>query len=80
MNFSLFFFEKKRYNYLLQGNNVIAIPGARKLKYLEENHGTAKVNLTPEELLEIRQIINSIGIVGTRYNAHAMEVRIIIFS
>ncbi|PKY25739.1 aldo/keto reductase [Rhizophagus irregularis] len=63
-----------------QGNNVIAIPGARKLKYLEENHGTAKVNLTPEELLEIRQIINSIGIVGTRYNAHAMEVRIIIFS
>ncbi|CAB5393830.1 unnamed protein product [Rhizophagus irregularis] len=56
-----------------QGNNVIAIPGARKLKYLEENHGTAKVNLTPEELLEIRQIINSIGIVGTRYNAHAME-------
>ncbi|CAB4399626.1 unnamed protein product [Rhizophagus irregularis] len=50
-----------------QGDNIIAIPGSRKLKYLEENLGAANVHLTPKELLEVRQIINSIGIVGNRY-------------
>jgi hypothetical protein len=49
------------------------------LEYLEENFGTAKVNLTPEELLEVRKIIDSIDIAGTRYNTHAMQVRIILF-
>ncbi|RGB28965.1 NADP-dependent oxidoreductase domain-containing protein [Rhizophagus diaphanus] len=50
-----------------QGDNIVAIPGSRKLKHLEENLGAANVHLTPKELLEVRQIINSIGIVGNRY-------------
>ncbi|RIA84189.1 oxidoreductase [Glomus cerebriforme] len=56
-----------------QGDNIIAIPGSRKLEYLEENFGTANVQLSSEELSEIRQIINSIEITGTRYHSHAMQ-------
>jgi aryl-alcohol dehydrogenase-like predicted oxidoreductase len=38
------------------------------MKYLEENVAAAKVHLSPEELTEIRKIVNSIEIVGTRYS------------
>ncbi|PKY43620.1 aldo/keto reductase, partial [Rhizophagus irregularis] len=52
---------------LAQGDNIVAIPGTKKIKYLEENFEAAKIHLTPEELSEIRQIINSIEIIGARY-------------
>ncbi|CAI2174069.1 15372_t:CDS:2 [Funneliformis geosporum] len=52
---------------LAQGENIVAIPGTKKIKYLEENFGAANVQLTPEELTEIRQIIDSMEFVGSRY-------------
>ncbi|CAG8784603.1 10851_t:CDS:2, partial [Gigaspora rosea] len=52
---------------LAQGENIVAIPGTKKIKYLEENFQAANINLTSEELAEIRKIINSIEIVGGRY-------------
>ncbi|GES74885.1 aldo/keto reductase [Rhizophagus clarus] len=62
---------------LAQGDNIVAIPGTRRIKYLEENFEAAKIHLTPEESSEIRQIINSIKITGTRYNeAHLKMVDI----
>ncbi|RIA86374.1 aldo/keto reductase [Glomus cerebriforme] len=61
---------------LAQGDNIVAIPGTTKVKYLEENFEASKIQLNSEELSEIRQIINSIEIVGDR-NTH-MKVQIII--
>ncbi|CAB4440580.1 unnamed protein product [Rhizophagus irregularis] len=62
---------------LAQGDNIVAIPGTKKIKYLEENLEGTKIHLTPEELSEIRQIINSIEIIGTRYQEeHMKEVNI----
>ncbi|CAI2166367.1 3778_t:CDS:2 [Funneliformis geosporum] len=52
---------------LAQGENIVAIPGTKNIKYLEENVGAVNVQLSPEELSEIRQIIDSIEIVGNRY-------------
>jgi len=48
------------------------------MKYLEENLGASKVQLSSEELHEIRKIINSINITGTRYSELGMKVRICI--
>ncbi|CAB4492695.1 unnamed protein product [Rhizophagus irregularis] len=62
---------------LAQGDNIVAIPGTKKIKYLEENLEGTRIHLTPEELSEIRQIINSIEIIGTRYQEeHMKEVNI----
>ncbi|CAB4435727.1 unnamed protein product [Rhizophagus irregularis] len=58
---------------LAQGDNMIVIPGTRKIKHLEENVEAVKVNLSSEELAEIRQIINSIEIIGNRYNDYFMK-------
>ncbi|RIB14525.1 aldo/keto reductase [Gigaspora rosea] len=58
---------------LAQGDNIIAIPGTKKIKYLEENVNAAKVRLSPEELAEIREAINSVEIHGHRKNINAKK-------
>ncbi|RGB27219.1 aldo/keto reductase [Rhizophagus diaphanus] len=53
---------------LAQGDDFVTIPGTRNIKYLEENFEARKIHLSSEELSEIRKIIDSIEISGTRYN------------
>ncbi|CAG8779346.1 6186_t:CDS:2, partial [Racocetra fulgida] len=59
---------------LAQGENIVTIPGTKKVKYLEENIQATSVNLTFEELSEIRKIINSIEIAGGRDHESALKV------
>ncbi|KZP29498.1 Aldo/keto reductase [Athelia psychrophila] len=41
---------------LAQGDDVLPIPGTKTIKYLQENLGAAKVQLTPEDLLGVRKV------------------------
>ena len=52
---------------LKQGPNVIPIPGTRQLKYLEENVGALKVELTDDEVREIRELTEKADVRGERY-------------
>ncbi|KAJ2661302.1 hypothetical protein IWW48_002455 [Coemansia sp. RSA 1200] len=52
---------------LAQEKNLIVIPGTRKIKYLDQNVGAGNVELSQEDLAEIRGFINNIQIVGERY-------------
>ncbi|KAJ3050657.1 hypothetical protein HK097_008338 [Rhizophlyctis rosea] len=52
---------------LSQGDDFIAIPGTKRIKYLEENLKSVDVKITPEEDKQIREIIKSIEIIGARY-------------
>ena len=52
---------------LRQGDNVIPIPGTRQLKYLEENLGALKVELSAEEVQEIRETAEKAEVKGQRY-------------
>ncbi|KDQ50793.1 hypothetical protein JAAARDRAFT_164409 [Jaapia argillacea MUCL 33604] len=59
---------------LAQGDDVIPIPGTRKIKYLEENLGALKVKLTPEEIHEVRDIAQKADAAqGDRYPAAMMQ-------
>ncbi|KAF8168888.1 NADP-dependent oxidoreductase domain-containing protein [Pholiota molesta] len=40
---------------LAQGDDIIPIPGTKKIKYLEENIDALKVQLSPEEVAQIRE-------------------------
>jgi hypothetical protein len=42
---------------------------------LEENFEAGKINISPEELSEIRKIIDSIEIAGSRYNEIIAKVK-----
>ncbi len=59
---------------LAQGKNIIAIPGTKKLKYLEENAKAADVNLSTEDLNDIENLMKKYPNVGPRYNTGTMRL------
>lgn len=54
---------------MAQGEDIIPIPGTKKVKYLEENVGALQVKLTKEENEEIRKAIEATEVQGERYPA-----------
>ncbi|KAI9815130.1 MAG: hypothetical protein M1827_002973 [Pycnora praestabilis] len=58
---------------MAQGNDIIPIPGTKKLKYLDENLGALDVKLTAEENKEIRQAIEKAEVHGERYPSAMMH-------
>jgi aryl-alcohol dehydrogenase-like predicted oxidoreductase len=46
---------------------IVPIPGTTKLSRLEENIGAAAVELTPDDLLEIKSATSKITVQGARY-------------
>jgi aryl-alcohol dehydrogenase-like predicted oxidoreductase len=52
---------------LAQGDDIIPIPGTKKIKYLEENLGALNVKLTKEEEQEIRALVENAEVHGGRY-------------
>ena len=56
-----------------QGEDIIPIPGTKKIPYLEENMGALKIQITKEENAEIRKAIESAQISGSRYPEAGMK-------
>ncbi|CAL1702794.1 unnamed protein product [Somion occarium] len=60
---------------LAQDQSIIPIPGTTKKKYLKENLGTLNVKLSPEEVREVREIVNKADAAhGERYEDFMMAV------
>lgn len=59
---------------LKQGDDIVPIPGTKKMKYLEENWGALDVHLTDDEEAEIRKFVESAELVGGRVpDAHSAK-------
>ena len=56
----------------VMAQGAIPIPGTKNAGRLEENFGATKVELTKEELEEIRNVIDNVGTKGDRYNKEHM--------
>jgi aryl-alcohol dehydrogenase-like predicted oxidoreductase len=52
---------------LAQGDDIIPIPGTKKIKYLEENLAALEVKLSAEEEKEIRTLVEGAEVIGGRY-------------
>ncbi|KAL8808068.1 MAG: hypothetical protein Q9182_000346 [Xanthomendoza sp. 2 TL-2023] len=52
---------------MAQGEDIIPIPGTKKIKYLEENMGALDVRLSREEAAEIRKAVEGAEVHGIRY-------------
>ncbi len=52
---------------LAQGEDIITIPGTKRIKYLEENIASEKVQLTANDLESIEAIMPAGIVSGTRY-------------
>jgi aryl-alcohol dehydrogenase-like predicted oxidoreductase len=58
---------------LAQGEDVVPIPGTKRRKYLEENVGSLRVELTPAEREEISAALPPQAIAGARYPEAALQ-------
>jgi aryl-alcohol dehydrogenase-like predicted oxidoreductase len=58
---------------LAQGDDVVPIPGTKRVAYLEENVGALAVRLTPEDLRRIDAAFPRDAAAGGRYSPQAMR-------
>jgi len=54
---------------LHQGNDILVIPGTANLSHLRENVAADQIQLSAQNLQEIDEILQSIPVIGNRYNA-----------
>jgi aryl-alcohol dehydrogenase-like predicted oxidoreductase len=59
---------------LAQGDDIVPIPGTKRVKYLEENLGALDVRLTPADLARIEEISPRGAVAGPRYPEHMMQL------
>ena len=52
---------------LAQGDDVVPIPGTKRVKYLEENVGAAALTLGTEDLAALEQAVPRGSVAGDRY-------------
>ena len=52
---------------LAQGDDVVPIPGTKRVRYLEENVGAADVELTADDLAALEQAVPRDAVLGDRY-------------
>src|ERR1700722_939151 len=53
---------------LAQGEDIVPIPGTKRVKYLEENVGALGVQLSADDLAQIEKILPKGAAAGQRYN------------
>jgi aryl-alcohol dehydrogenase-like predicted oxidoreductase len=59
---------------LARGEDIVPIPGTKRVKYLEENVGALDVKLTAEDLAQIEKILPKGAAAGQRYNEQMMRL------
>jgi aryl-alcohol dehydrogenase-like predicted oxidoreductase len=57
---------------LSRGNDVVPIPGTKRVRYLEENAGAVDIQLTPEDLAELEGLASQTA--GERYTPDMMRL------
>ena len=58
---------------LAQGEDVVPIPGTKRLEYLEENLGALDVRLTPDDLALLDEVLPPGAAKGSRYPEAQMK-------
>ena len=58
---------------LAQGDDVVPIPGTKRVKYLDDNLGAVNVRLTADDLAQLDAILPAGVAAGSRYSADALR-------
>ncbi len=59
---------------LARGDDIVPIPGTKRVKYLDDNLGAVHLHLTADDLAEIDAILPSGVAAGSRYSEQALQV------
>ncbi|MFC4150226.1 aldo/keto reductase [Micromonospora mangrovi] len=58
---------------LAQGDDILPIPGTKRVRYLEENAAAADIRLDPEQLARLREAVPAGAVAGERYTEAGMR-------
>ena len=58
---------------LAKGEDIVPIPGTKRVKYLDDNLGAVNVRLSRDELAQIDALLPAGAAAGERYHAQAMK-------
>jgi len=58
---------------LAQGDDIVPIPGTKRVRWLEDNVAAAHVDLTEAETQQLREQVSSSPVVGERYTPEGMK-------
>ena len=59
---------------LAQGDDVVPIPGTKRVAFLEDNLGAEKISLSAEDLRQIQERFSTIPVAGARYAPAMMQL------
>jgi len=59
---------------LAQGEDIIPIPGTKRVKYLEENVGALDIKLSADDQAQIEKFLPKGAVAGERYNEQMMRL------
>jgi len=59
---------------LAQGQDLVPIPGTKRLRYLEDNMGALRVSLSAHDLQRIAARLADVQVVGERYTPEMMAL------
>jgi len=59
---------------LAQGEDIVAIPGTKRVRYLEENVAAADIELTKEQLARLTEAVPADAVAGERYPEQALRL------
>ena len=58
---------------LAKGDDIVPIPGTKRVKYLEENAAAASITLSEASKAILEQALSSLPICGERYTVEGMK-------
>lgn len=58
---------------LAQGNDIVPIPGTRRIAHLQDNLGALSVRLESEDLAELSRALGTVSVAGARYTEEGMK-------
>ncbi|MDM4718774.1 aldo/keto reductase [Micromonospora sp. WMMA1363] len=58
---------------LARGEDILPIPGTKRVRWLEENAAAADIRLTPEQQIRLREAVPAGAVVGARYTEAGMR-------
>lgn len=58
---------------LHQGDDIVPIPGSRKIHHIEDNFGSVSLTLSDEQLTTLSNLTSDIGVAGERYTKEFLK-------
>jgi len=58
---------------LAQGDDIVPIPGTRRLRHLQDNLGALSVRLEADDLAELSHALGTVPVAGERYTTEGMK-------